>query len=264
MPELAEVAYFANRWRPGLDERVREVVIHPKARVFRELERPRAMPEQLARKRFQEIRTHGKQMLFGFEDRWLVGHLGMSGKLWCAPVNHRVEKHDHLVIRLRHRQLVFTDPRMFGSWQLLDEAALDSLWNHLPPEVTDRRFTKARLAAFLQRRARRPLKAVLLMQECFPGIGNWMADEVLWRTQLDPRRLAGSLTEPEVAALWKKLRLVCRQAMRIIGTDWGTPPRTWLFPHRWKDGGCCPCGAPLVREDVGGRTTCWCPTCQES
>ena len=39
---------------------------------------------------------------------------------------------------------------------------------------------------FLKRRARAPIKAVLLMQERFPGIGNWMADEILWRAAIHP------------------------------------------------------------------------------
>ena len=45
-----------------------------------------------------------------------------------------------------------------------------------------------KVADFLQRRARAPIKAVLLMQERFPGIGNWMADEILWRAAIHPAR----------------------------------------------------------------------------
>ena len=41
------------------------------------------------------------------------------------------------------------------------------------------------------------------------------------------------------------------------------PPKTWLFRHRWKDGGLCPhTGVPLLREEIGGRTTCWSPARQ--
>jgi len=37
-------------------------------------------------------------------------------------------------------------------------------------------------------------------------------------------------------------------------------PDTWLFNHRWAGGGRCPrTGVPLVREEIGGRTTCWSP-----
>ena len=35
MPELAEVEYYRKQWSPGLGRRVRAVLIHPRARVFR-------------------------------------------------------------------------------------------------------------------------------------------------------------------------------------------------------------------------------------
>ena len=263
MPELAEVAYYAKQWNAGLGKRVLDVKLHPKARVFRSITRPQSLFSAIRGECFRSFHTHGKQMCFQFGDVWLVGHLGMTGKLWVAAKEHEIEKHDHLVFEQATRQLVFTDPRMFGQWQLLTAEAFSSFQEALPPEVTSPAFTKERLRTFLQRRSRSPLKAVLLMQETFPGIGNWMADEILWRAKLDPRRHAGSLAEHECDLLWRKTRLVCRQAMRVIGDDWSTPPSSWLFNHRWKDGGRCPCGAPLERETIGGRTTCWCPTCQE-
>ena len=264
MPELAEVAYYAKQWNVGLQQVVKKVAIHPKARVFRDLEQPNCLVSLIEGSRYEEWRTHGKRMFFRFGKVWLSGHLGMTGKHWVAPRDHVPEKHDHLVFQQAKQQLVFTDPRMFGRWQKYDVAEFDAFWEALSPEVSGARFTLSRLAEFLKRRGRSPLKAVLLMQETFPGVGNWMADEILWRCQLDPRRCAGALSEAETKLLWTKLRLVCRQAMRVIATDWNTPPDTWLFNHRWKDGGTCPCGAPLVRETVGGRTSCWCPTCQES
>jgi formamidopyrimidine-DNA glycosylase len=113
---------------------------------------------------------------------------------------------------------------------------------------------------FLRRRARTAIKPVLLMQERFPGIGNWMADEVLWRAGFHPQAKAGSFGPRSVRKLHATLREVCAEAMAVIGKDWSDPPDTWLFNHRWKDGGRCPRSKkPLVREDVGGRTTCWSP-----
>ena len=78
------------------------------------------------------------------------------------------------------------------------------------PAVTSREFTPAALRAILQRRARAPLKALLLMQEFFPGIGNWMADEILWQARLHPRTAAGSLEATARRALWRGLREVWR------------------------------------------------------
>ena len=107
------------------------------------------------------------------------------------------------------------------------------------------------------------LKPLLLMQEIFPGVGNWMADEILWRSRLAPARRVKSLSDYERKTLYEQLRWVCRYALRIVGDDWGDFPNSWLFNHRWKDGGICPLTEkPLKRDTVGGRTTCWSPTWQ--
>ena len=110
------------------------------------------------------------------------------------------------------------------------------------------------------------------MQERFPGVGNWMADEILWRAAIHPKRRAGSLRPAEVRALWRECRRVCRLALdTIAGRGKYLPPdlnahipKNWLFRHRWEAGGRCPrTGAPLARATVGGRTTCWSPARQK-
>lgn len=94
-----------------------------------------------------------------------------------------------------------------------------------------------------------------------------MADEILWRSAIHPKRLAGSLTETEIKALYRETRWVAERALKLIGeaktATLPDPPKTWLFPHRWEDGGKCPkTNTPLVREEIGGRTTCWSPARQ--
>ena len=95
----------------------------------------------------------------------------------------------------------------------------------LPPDLLSDAFTVKELEIFLKRRARAPMKAVLLMQERFPGIGNWMADEILWRAAIHPKQLAGELTAGQTRALYKEIRWVCREALRIIGEKMGRRAR---------------------------------------
>jgi formamidopyrimidine-DNA glycosylase len=136
-------------------------------------------------------------------------------------------------------------------------------WSRLPPSLTSPEFTLERLQAFLQRRARSPLKGVLLDQAFFIGVGNWMADEILWRAKIHPRHPAGQLSAAETRSIWTVTRLVCEGALRIVATDFAVPPASWLFRHRWEKGGSCPKdGSELARATVGGRTTAWCPKCQ--
>ena len=261
MPELAEVAFYSKKWAPGLGDRVVEVVCRERARIYRTAD-PARIRRGLKGKRLTGIETKGKQMRFVFGDASLGLHLGMTGKLLVKKGDHEPGKHDHLVIRQEKRSLVFSDARMFGALKF--EASTEpAWWTSLPPEVVSRSFTLRAVADYLRRRKGSPLKAVLLQQERFPGVGNWMADEILWRCKFHPARKAGTLDEEEGETFWCETKQLCRDALRIIGTKYGRPPTSWLFRHRWRRGGKCPRdGAILLRATIGGRTTAWCPECQ--
>lgn len=267
MPELAEVVYYRNQWLPAIGRTVAVVRLHPGARVFREAD-PETIASALPERKLLTADTHGKGMRFLFSGGLHLGvHLGMAGRLFTTPLPYQPDKHDHLVIELKGRTapgaLVFNDYRMFGRIRLHEDAEAPPWWRDLPPEPQERRFTRARFEAILERRSRAPLKAVLLDQACFPGFGNWMADEALWRARLFPGLRATGLRKEERARLYRDLRKVARDALRVIAPDWTPPPANWLFPHRWKDGGACPRDhTPLERETLGGRTTCYCPVCQ--
>ncbi len=260
MPELAEVEYFRKIWNPGLGERIERVELHPRTRVFRGIA-PEVFQKTLTGALLENSEARGKQMIFRFDRATLGLHLGMTGELRLEAGDYEPAKHDHLVLFQKRRALVFEDSRQFGR-VLFHKGAVDpDWWEKLPPDILSREFTKEAISAFLQRRKAAPIKAVLLMQERFPGIGNWMADEILWQAHMHPATPAGTINDP--AALWKIIRQISRDAIRIIGKDWSDPPDSWLMNHRWAAGRTCPrCGVYLKRQEIGGRTTCWCPKCQ--
>lgn len=273
MPELAEVEFFRKRWhQAAAGQRVSAVLLHPSAKIFRGTD-SQALLRALPGKRLTSSHAAAKQMLFRFGgDAWLGIHLGMTGDLYVHPRDHSPAKHDHLVLIAENCALVFTDPRMFGRVQFHQGQTPPDWWTKIAPSILAREFTPAVVTEFLARRQRAPIKAVLLMQERFPGIGNWMADEILWRAAIHPKQPAGSLTPAEIKTLWHECRRVCRLALdKIAGRGDTLPPdlnvnipESWLFKHRWRDGGRCPLtGAALVREEIGGRTTCWSPARQK-
>jgi formamidopyrimidine-DNA glycosylase len=269
MPELAEVDYFRKRWNPGLKQRIETVEVHAGKRIFRGIDL-REFEKALAGATLQRSESLGKQMLFvarkpGAKARvWIGLHLGMTGELRVEKPDYAAAKHDHLILRQAKRVLVFEDARLFGRVLFAEGEEAPSWWAGLPPDLLSPAFTVGELEKFLKRRAKAPIKAVLLMQERFPGIGNWMADEILWRAGIHPRQAAGTLDSAQTRALYRDIRWVCREALRIIGTNWGDPPKSWLFSHRWKKGGTCPrTGAKLQHATIGGRTTCWSPARQK-
>lgn len=264
MPELAEVEYFRKRWDPGLGETIIGVQLHAEKRIFRGTD-VRALRRRLVRQKLLGSDARGKQMLFHFSgDNWLGIHLGMSGQLRVEPANFRAEKHDHLVLTQEKRALVFRDARQFGRVRFHHGPNEPDWWQASAPEISSRAWTRASLTNFLQRHGRAPIKAVLLSQQGFPGIGNWMADEILWRAQIPPRRLAGKLTALKMDALWRETRFVVRESLKSIGAHNSDPPKSWLIHQRWSRDGKCPRHQTLLRrEKIGGRTTAWCPKCQK-
>ena len=133
----------------------------------------------------------------------------------------------------------------------------------MAPDILSDRFNGAFVSAFLDRHGRAPIKAVILMQNGFPGIGNWMADEILWRAKIAPERLAASLTTQERSKLLRQTKFVAGVSMRSLAIDFSDPPTDWLIHQKWKRDGICPRHRTLLsRAIIGGRSTVWCPKCQ--
>ena len=263
MPELAEVEYYRKQWDVGLRREVTAVQLHAGKRIFRGTD-TRALKRELTGSRLVQSTARGKQMVFRFSGgSWLGIHLGMSGALRTEDAGFRPQKHDHLVLQQAKHALLFRDPRQFGRVRFHHGSGTPEWWSEAAPEISSSAFSARYVSEFLNRHRRAPIKAVLLLQHGFPGIGNWMADEILWRARVAPITPSGHLSAQQQAAVRRATRFVSREALRIIGSDNADPPASWLIHVRWKPGGICPRDrTPLARATIGGRTTAWCPKCQ--
>ena len=97
------------------------------------------------------------------------------------------------------------------------------------------------------------VKARLLDQSKIAGIGNLLADEMLWRASLDPRRPSSSLSPSELRRLHRQLRSTLDQLFVRGGSHTGD-----LMAERHPGGHCPKDGASLFRSTIGGRSTWWC------
>ena len=202
-----------------------------------------ALKRHLSNRKLRWSEARGKQMLFAFYRRqpgWAFIWGIRSGKLRVEPANFRAGKHDHLVFQQTKRSLVFSDARQFGRVRFHHGVNAPAWWETGAPEIVSRAFTQAKMREFLTRHGRAPIKAVLLLQSGFPGIGNWMADEILWRARIAPDRQGSKLSVEEFGALWRSTRFVSRVSLRTLGHDNSDPPKGWLLHERWTPGGKCP------------------------
>jgi formamidopyrimidine-DNA glycosylase len=104
------------------------------------------------------------------------------------------------------------------------------------------------------------LKGLLLDQSFAAGVGNWIADEVLYQARLDPRRRASDLTPAESVRMRSALLRVVGKAVEV-DADKRRFPRTWLFHRRWGKGEDARTakGEPIEFLTLAGRTTAWVP-----
>lgn len=209
----------------------------------------------------------------------LCGHLGMSG--WIRELgapSGRLREHGKrpfddedgrprflklLLAAADGRRIAFTDGRRLGRLWLAEDPAKDKRIAQLGPDAFESMLTgKELLAAFAKRKA--PIKAVLMDQGFVSGLGNWLADEILYQARVAPKRLASTLSKAEVERLRKTTLDVLQTAIDVDADSERFPPE-WLFHHRW-EGRRGPTeigGKLIVREPVAGRTTAWVPSVQK-
>jgi formamidopyrimidine-DNA glycosylase len=264
MPELAEVEWFRKQWDPGIGDEIIDLRLHAQNRIFRGTNTA-ALRKNLVGQKLLVSRARGKRMLFQFSgDNWLGIHLGMTGKIRVESVLFRPGKHDHLVLYQQRRALVFSDSRQFGRVRFHHGVNEPQWWKGGAPEIGSPEFDQEFVDQFLDRHRKAPIKAVLLMQNGFSGIGNWMADEILWRAKTLPSKRTGKLIQRERAAIFRATKFVVKRSLETLGQDFSDPPRTWLIHQKWKRGGVCPRHHRALRHAIiGGRTTAWCPRCQK-
>lgn len=246
---------------------------------------PARLEELLPGSRVSAVHRHGKFIVVHLEKSvraqavpnesplslHFIVHLGMTGQLIVLPASMPSALHTHAWISLDNdRELRFIDPRRFGRMLVLPEAQSESVLGPLgldPLEISVEEFQK-RLVA---KRAR--IKAVLLDQCMFRGMGNIYTDESLWRARIHPARLALSLRPNEASRLHGAMQKILLEAIRLGGSSISDyvnaegQPGEFQIRHRvyQREGKkCSRCGALIRRIIVAGRSSYFCPRCQRA
>ncbi len=171
----------------------------------------------------------------------------------------------------RERSLHYRDIRRLGTVAVMDPQRFARYSSALGCEPLDSDFTVDRLSAIL-RASRQAVKRVLMDQRRLVGVGNIYANEVLWRSGVDPSRPAATLSPVEVARLHGALRQVLAAAVLARGTSFrdyrDASGERGSFAEQLQAYGregqrCTRCGRRLVATHaIDGRSTVICWACQ--
>lgn len=284
MPEIAEVEIVRRRMAPLIGRTIEAfTALDPK------WERA-DMIEALTGARVRGIRRHGK--LLGVDivpsgainivpsdttatvpatdgstpRQWtLAYHLMMAGNIsWSGtPANTRGYL-DLRPVKEQPDRLALVDPRHFATLALMPA---DEWATHLGPDLWQADL-HALAEAILAQRARASIKATLLSQSIVAGIGNYLADEALWRCGLHPSTPCGSLDASAIHCALTAAKETSQAALALKTPEvgpWPVRKAAWRSTlHAYSRGGkeCHRCGTELAKGIVAGRGSVWCPTCQ--
>lgn len=168
-------------------------------------------------------------------------------------------------------EVAFVDARRLARIRLVECEAGEirkqsPLRENGPDPVIDRDVVTVEWLGELLGRKRVPVKALLLDQANISGVGNWVADEVLYQARIHPEQYSNTFGEDQIKRLHDSLIGVCDTAVGTLA-DSKQFPENWLMKYRWdagkKDKNVLPNGEKIVHLKVGGRTSAIVPTVQK-
>lgn len=261
MPEFVEAEAFRRTLDPVVGDRIDSIEVPDERMLRRDEHRPDFVRAALEGATIDATRRIGKAVLvdvssghtaalaFGLRGRLLLdGRTSNASGRWherpARPdhVRFRMTLGDHVVeledqLRLATIE-IDVDESKFGT----DVMALD----------------KREFRALLGR-SDAAVKTVLMDQRRIAGIGNLIADEILYQGGTDPRRAASDIRGDDLDRLWLGLRRARERVLERNGSHHGVLIQSGARER----GEMCPrCGVEIGRVQVGGRTSYFCPSHQ--
>ncbi|KAF7784546.1 hypothetical protein Agabi119p4_711 [Agaricus bisporus var. burnettii] len=242
------------------------------------------------------IRAHRYGKVFFMElngdGKHPVMHFGMTGMLHVkgqSPTHYREAPSDTTVSEWPPRwmkfilhltnpkngqttEIAFRDARRLGRIRLCASPRTEPPISELGFDPLLSMPTFSEFLTLFRKRRGIAIKVLLLDQTFSAGVGNWVADEVLYHARIHPEQRCNTLSQEQLQALHEKITYVCETATSVDADD-SQFPDNWLFKHRWGKGNkkrkhsalTLPSGEPATIEwvTVGGRTSAYVPELQK-
>lgn len=271
LPELPEVETV----RRGLNRLVKGKVISKVEVTYAPMIKTGvdAFCQDLIGQEILDVDRRGKYLLIYLTDHVLISHLRMEGKYNFFADQVPANKHFHAFFTfIDGSTLVYQDVRKFGTMELLGKADVDAYFisRKIGPEPTEEDFDLEEFAKKLAK-SKKPIKSHLLDQSLVAGLGNIYVDEVLFKAKVHPAQTSNQLSTDQVA----DLRQATIEVLQLGIEKGGSTIRTYknalgmdgtmqdYLQVYGKTGQACPrCQTEIVKIQLGGRGTYFCPKCQ--
>jgi formamidopyrimidine-DNA glycosylase len=308
MPELPEVQTIVNELNRKLKNRtIKSVEVNAPKMVSvgpgtvsnirkTDIGKVELFKKMLTGHRFTQVKRRAKLLIFDLSGPLsMLVHLKMTGQFIfedkklrektkgeyrmfnkpTAPLVLLPGKHTHVIFTfVDGAHLYFNDIRKFGYMKIVRDDEINQVkeLREYGPEPLDKKFTWRAFFTAVKKHHHGKIKQVLMDPKVVAGIGNIYSDEILFHAGVRPTRAVSSLTDKELAAIYKWIKPVLIKGIKAKGSSVGDFVRTdgswgqmgkYHFVYGRKGQKCKKCGSIISAVKLGGRTGSFCPHCQK-
>ena len=269
MPELPEVETVKNTLKKQIiGKKIKKVDVLYNGIIATNL---KEFKKNIINQEFIDIKRMGKYLIFELTDYYLVSHLRMEGKFFIKNINDEIVKHEHVIFTLNDKSLRYHDTRKFGKMYLVekDKLFIDTPLNNIGKDPWDKSLNIDYLKDKLN--SSKHIKTLLLDQSIISGIGNIYADEILFKSNINPLRYGKDLNDSDLLNIIKNTRTILSKSIENGGTTIRSYTSSlgvighfqdYLMVHQRENKECKVCKNIIIKTKVNGRGTYYCPKCQ--
>ena len=230
MPELPEVEIVKRSLKNNVNyKKIIKIIITNRNLRFRV---QKNFENLLKGRSITNVSRFSKYIILTLDNQnYCLIHLGMSGTLHLIDHKRKKritnlsfyhskmlpKKHNHIKIKFSNFTIVYNDPRRFGFFKLLNKKELKRYFQRFGPEAISSKFNfKYTKYKFVNKK--KNIKNFLLDQNFVSGIGNIYANEILFRSKINPLKTAEKLTNKEISRLIKNSKLILNLSIKFGGS----------------------------------------------
>lgn len=262
MPELPDVEVFKQYLEStSLHKKIDEIEMQGR-RLFKGISAAQ-MKRKLKGNSLASAHRHGKYLFIELANGgWLVLHFGMTGFLKYFKDQAGRPSHTRLLLHFSNGyHLAYDSQRKLGEIVLAADPASFIKKKQLGPDLFDPAFDLTKFRAIL-RKTDATIKSTLMNQKHMAGIGNIYSDEILFQAGVHPGCKTGQLADRVIEKLYSEAGRTLEKAIEAR-SDPDRLPSSFIIPHRRSGENCPKCKGKITKEKIAGRTSYFCPECQE-
>ena len=249
---------------------------------------PHTFSKSLINEKILKISRRSKYLIFHFEKKLLLSHLGMSGKLLLMRSYDKaifktsfyydlniLQNHNHIYFTLNNGFiLIYNDVRRFGFFKLYNTTHLNKITflKKLGSEPLSKIFNIKYYKKFVKKK-KKSVKNLLMDQTFVSGLGNIYVNEALFMSKIHPLRTCKSLNKNEIKNLILNIKKVLALSIskggssiknfkNIFGKSGDFQQFFKVYGQENKNCSRISCSGKIQKIQISNRSSFYCNECQ--